>query len=119
MTFSYDATLATNRDYLRSLLNDTEPDAGPYPEKGNFTNELLDKFLVSGGSVNRAYILACRALATAWSNYAKRVSGTSMSVDATGVAEEWRKNARDAVTAPVDGSAPPSRFRVFNGTVNS
>jgi hypothetical protein len=118
MTFSYDATLATNRDYLRSLLGDTEPDAGPYPERGNFTNELLDRFLTNGGSVNRAYILAARLMATVWSNYAKRVTGTSMSVDATQVAEEWRRNAKDAATTPVDGSAPPPRWRVFNGTVN-
>lgn len=117
MTFNYDATLQTNRDKLRSYLDDTTQGEGPYPKGRNFSNEQLDEFL-SGKTVNAAYIIACRLLATAWSNYARRVSGTSMSVDATGVADEWRKNAKDAAMTPVDGSAAPSRFRVFNGTVD-
>lgn len=117
MTFTFDATLSTNRDKLRSYIGDMQPDEGPYPKGLNFSNEQLDEAL-SGRTVNAAYIVLCRMLATAWTSLARRVTGTSLSVDATGIAEEWRKNAREAVTNPIDGSAPPSRFRVFNGTVN-
>lgn len=116
MSFTYDETLDTDRDYLRSLLNDIVEDAGPFPENKNFQDEQLDKYLSrASSSVNRAYILCCQVLAAAWAKYARRVRGTSLEVDAKDAAEEWRKQAADARKSPVDGSAG-STFKVFNAT---
>lgn len=117
MTVTYDETLDTDRDYLRSLLNDIDLDAGPFPENKNFQDEQLDKYLSTGGSVNGAYIICCQTLAGAWAKYARLVRGTSLEVDARNAAEEWRKQAAEARKNPVDGAAG-STWRVFNATTD-
>lgn len=117
MAFTYNDALPTDRDYLRSLLNDVNQARGPFPELKNFSDAELDKYLATAGTVNAAYIICCNRLAAAWSSHAREVWATALKVNAREVAKNWREQAAEARKNPVDGTRAAA-FRVFNATVD-
>lgn len=96
MTFSYDDTIATNRDKVRFWLSDTVEDAGPLPESKNFSDAEIDGLLTEEGSWQRAVAGALERLAIEWFQHPSysadnfNISNSHVGRNYATMAQEWR-----------------------------
>lgn len=69
MTFSYQATHASDIDRVRFYIADTASGNGPLPEDGNFTNEEIQSIIALEGAWQRAVAACFERLASAWRKF--------------------------------------------------
>jgi hypothetical protein len=111
MTFSYTDALSANLDKIRLRIGDTQENAGPRPDKRNFSNEEIVFILADEGSqINGAIAHCFEILASEWTAYALSESADKVSYNARGVAEdyfnlaqEWRDKPGGALDAERSG----------------
>ena len=109
MAFTYLDTLATNRDKVRFRIGDTVEDAGPRPDKRNFSdNEIAFLLSEEDSRVNGAIAHGFEVLASEWSAYALSETEGEASFNASNVAKEYRQQATDWRARP-GGSAESGR----------
>jgi hypothetical protein len=75
MAFTYNDTLATDRDMIRIRVGDTAQNNGPRPDGANFSDEEIAGLLSSEGSANRAIAAIYEILAAQWAGYADTQMG--------------------------------------------
>jgi len=94
MSFSYQDTLATNRDKVRFRVGDTQEDAGPRPDKRNFSDaEIVFVLSEEDSRVNGAIAHTFEILAAEWSAYALSEREGEVAFDAKEVANNYRAEA--------------------------
>jgi len=106
MAFTYDDTLAADRDRVRFALQDTTIDSGPKPDGGNFTNSELGGLVTLEGEWQRAVAAGFEALAAIWTQYADLSEGPHKET-LSQIAGGHRKSA--ALWRARSGSATPAR----------
>lgn len=109
MAFTYLPSLLTSRDQIRLRIGDTVANAGPRPDKRNFADEELAYILADEGDrLNGAIAQAFEILTSEWSAYAINERDDSVQMDATAVANEYRKQA-NAYRSKPGGSSTVNR----------
>jgi len=93
-TFSYDATLAANRDKVRFHLQDTVSGSGPKPGDGNFANTELDALITAEGSWQRAVAAGFETLAAAWRRHPD-FTADGLSLKRGSIADGYAKQAAE------------------------
>lgn len=96
MSFTYSDALTTDRDKIRLRIGDTQQDAGPKPDKRNFSDAEIT-FILSEESnlVNGAIAHIFEILANEWTAYAISEKEGEVSLDAKAVADEFHKRAAE------------------------
>jgi hypothetical protein len=69
MTYTYNSTLADDRDKIRLRIGDTTENNGPRPGGGNFSDEEIAGVLSDEGSVNTTIAALYEILAAQWASY--------------------------------------------------
>jgi hypothetical protein len=70
MTFTYDATLATDLAKIRLRIQDTAASpSGIKPLGGNFTDEEINSIYATEGTIPKTVAAMYEILAVAWANY--------------------------------------------------
>ena len=89
MTWSFDASLSTSKDFVRALLADTSESVND----GALTDESIEKLIEQTGS--NVMLAASMAALIISAHYAKQVnfSVDGLKVDASNKAEAWRKTS--------------------------
>lgn len=109
MAFTYSDALTTDRDKIRLRIGDTQQNAGPRPDKRNFSDAEIAFILSDEGSVvNAAIAHAFEILAAEWTAYAISETEGEASYDAKEVASEFRKQAESWRNKPGGGSETES-----------
>ena len=94
MAFTYLDSLSTNRDKVRLRIGDTKRDAGPRPDKSNFSDKEIAFVLTEeSNQVNGAIAHFFEILSNEWSAYALSEKEHDLSMDAKEVADNFRKQA--------------------------
>ena len=94
MTFTYTPDFTTNRDNIRLRTGDTQTDAGPRPDKRNFSDEEITQILSDEGATVNAAIASCfEILANEWSAWAMSERRGEAQFDAKEVADKFSKQA--------------------------
>lgn len=100
MSFSFDDTLATDRDWIRFWIGDTILDFGPRPNSAarNFSNETITAVLSEEGHRVATVAALFEALKSEWARYNLSEREGETNVDAKGMPEyygrlanEWRE----------------------------
>jgi len=91
MTFTYFDTLSADRDIVRLNISDTKEDAGPRPDKCNFSDAEISYWLTTEGSVAGATARAFKTLVAEWTPYALSEKEADLAFDAKEVADNFRK----------------------------
>lgn len=112
MTFTYVGDLSTNLDKIRFYAGDTQSNAGPRPDKRNFTDEEIAALLtIESSEVNATIASLFETLASEWTSYALSESADKVSYNARNVAEnyfnlsqEWRSKPGGASETERAGS---------------
>jgi hypothetical protein len=97
MSYSFTLPPTGDRDELRTIIGDVTFDDGPAPDRANISDEMLDWFLDSAGTVPGAAALAFDHLAALW--ISRPIFGpgelstvhTNLSDKFAKKADEWRK----------------------------
>ena len=107
MTFTFDASIAEDRDRIRSAIRDIEWESGPLPGDKNFTDEELDDFLDREGHWGRAVAHSLEILASSWRIHPS-FQADSMSISRSHIsrgfsddAKQWRKQYGYSDASPV------------------
>ena len=88
MAFTYDLT--TNRGIVRFNLGDTVENAGPRPDKRNFTDAEIDYLIATETDGNTAATaLGFETLASEWASYALSEREGEVSFDAKKTSEQF------------------------------
>lgn len=93
MAFTYSDTLSTNRDKIRLRVGDTQQNAGPRPDKRNFSDAEITFVLAEESTVNASIAHIFEILANEWAAYAISEREGDVNFDAKEVADEFRKQA--------------------------
>jgi hypothetical protein len=94
MAFTYSDALTTDREKIRLRIGDTQTDAGPRPDKRNFSDAEITFILSEEDSrVNGAIAHAFEILTSEWTAYAISEKEGEVNFDAKSVADEFRKRA--------------------------
>jgi len=105
MSFTYDLTEDVGK--LRLRIGDTVTGSGPRPESGvasNFSDEELQHFIDTEGTLERAIALALETLATEWSVFTNITLGPRKEEYAR-ISEQFAKRADQARKNYGGGSA--------------
>lgn len=104
MAFTYDLT--TDQGKVRFNLGDTVPDAGPRPDKRNFSDEEIDHLLSEEGSVVvAATAFGFEILTSEWRAFALKDKEDESEFDAKGLADGYAKQADDWRAKPGGGTS--------------
>lgn len=98
MAFTYDDTLATDRDKVRFWVQDTCKDSGPRPGDSNFSDAEINGLVTTYGSWQRAVYAALTILANAWRRYPNFRTESGFSLNRTDIANGYQKAAADWAT---------------------
>ena len=93
MTHSYSEALTTSKDKIRFRIGDTVEDAGPRPDKRNFSDEELTFVIAEESTVNASIAHCFEILANEWSAYALMEREGEVTFDAKEVASNYRAQA--------------------------
>lgn len=103
MAFTYDLT--TNRGIVRFNLGDTVQNAGPRPDKRNFTDAEIDYLIATETDGNTAATaLGLEILASEWAAYNLSEREGEVTYDAKGLADFYRKLANEWRNKPDGGT---------------
>ncbi|GIK36563.1 MAG: hypothetical protein BroJett011_03960 [Chloroflexota bacterium] len=95
MAFTYDETLATDRDKVRFRTGDTQQTAGPRPDKRNFSDAEIAAVLDDEDDrVNGAIASIFETLASEWTAWALVDKEGEAQIDAKEVAKGYREQAK-------------------------
>ncbi len=105
MAITYNSS--TNAGKVRLYIGDTIDKAGPRPNDDgvigtNYSDEEIDLFLSSGGSINSAVILGFRTLAGEWTAFAVSEWGALERMDAKEVSDKYLKMVDLYTNNPID-----------------
>lgn len=111
MGITYRDSLTTDRDKIRLRIGDTQQDAGPRPDKRNFSDDEIKFILSEEGSVVTAAVAHCfEILQSEWSSYAllEREGDIQFSAISTSnrfgdLAELWRAKPGGSAEAEASG----------------
>ena len=123
MAFTYVGDLSTNRDNVRTYLQDITADAGPLPADANFSDAQIDGLITAEGSWQRAVAAGFEILAAAWMRYPSheadglRFSGSDIAKGYQEQAKEWRKLYGGSTTST--GTRHPTRIDGYSSDVAS
>ncbi len=94
MAFTYNEDFTTDRDQVRLKTGDTQADAGPRPDKRNFSDaEIVQVLSEESAEVNGAIANIFEILANEWAAWAIQEREGEISMDAKEVAKTFRKQA--------------------------
>ncbi len=93
MTFSYSDALTTDRDKVRLRIGDTQRDAGPRPDKRNFSDEEISFLLTDEGNVVGAIGQAFEVLANEWESFSISERLGEVNYDAKEKAQDYDRRA--------------------------
>jgi len=95
MTFTCIPDFATDRDNIRLRIGDTQFDAGPRPDRRNFSDEEIAQILSDEGATRNAAIAGIfEILTNEWAAYALSEREGEVQFDAKVLADEFRKQAK-------------------------
>lgn len=104
MTFAYDLT--TDRGKVRLNLGDTQENAGPRPDKRNFSDAEIDYLLSAESSVIvAATAFGFEILASEWASFAISEREGEAQYDAKGMADVYSGLANDWRSKPGGGDS--------------
>jgi len=95
MTFTYSEALSADRDKIRLRVGDTQDSAGPRPDKRNFSDQELTFILAEESTVNASIAHCFEILANEWTAYALSEREADLSFDASQVADNFFKRAKE------------------------
>lgn len=96
MTFTaYDPDETTERDQVRGEIGDTVENAGPRPNKTNFSDEVIARILTVEGNVNGAIARCFERLRAEWTPYSLSERRDVEAFDAKGLVDKYEKLADD------------------------
>jgi hypothetical protein len=102
MAFTYDLT--TDRGEVRLNLGDTQENAGPRPDKRNFSDDEIDHFIATETDGNTAATaLGFEILASEWTSYTIAEREGEVSFDAKEVADNYLEIASEWRAKPGGG----------------
>lgn len=94
MSFTYNEALTTDRDKVRFRIGDTQANAGPRPDKRNFSDAEIAFVLSEEGSrVNGAIAHSFEILASEWTAWALRDKEGETEIDAKEVSSYYSELA--------------------------
>lgn len=106
MTFNYSDTLTSDQDKIRFRIGDTQANAGPRPDRRNYSNEEIAFILTEETEVNASIAHCFEILSSEWTSFSLSETGAQASFNAKGVADEysdlaseWRKKPGGASDA--------------------
>lgn len=104
MAFTYDLT--TDRGKVRLNLGDTVTNAGPRPDKRNFTDAEIDHFIdTETDGLTAATAFGFEILASEWMAYSIAEREGEVSFDAKGLADSYMTIAKDWRSKPDGGDS--------------
>ena len=95
MAITYLDALSTDRDKVRLQIGDTQQDAGPRPDKRNFSDAEISFFVSDEGSVNGAIAKAFEILVAEWTPYALSEREADVAYDAKELVDKYRILAKE------------------------
>ncbi len=115
--YTYEDSLTTDKDKVRLYIADKVEDAGPRPEKANYSDDEINAVITAEGNWGRAVAAFFEILAAEWGQYVDMAVGPrreQLSQVANRyhlLSKDWRKRhgtgvgtgARAAFPTPVDG----------------
>lgn len=105
MAFTYDDTLETDRDNIRFRAGDTQQNAGPRPDKRNFSDAEIAAVLSDENTVTATVAALFEILASEWSSFALSEKNDEIWMDAKDTADEYRKRAEEWRAKPGGSSS--------------
>lgn len=93
MTFTYGSDFTVDRDLIRTNVGDTNENAGPRPDKRNFSDEEIAGILTIETYTNAATARLFEILAAEWTPYALRERKDDVEYDAKGLPEQYNELA--------------------------
>lgn len=93
MAFTYLEALTEDRDKVRFRIGDTQEDAGPRPDKRNFSDDEITFLLTDEGNVVGAIGQAFEVLANEWESYSIEEKEGEVSFDAKEKAQDYDRRA--------------------------
>lgn len=105
MAFTFDDTLATDRDYIRFYVGDTVENSGPRPKAGNtnFSDALIAAVLSSEGHRVATVAALFEALSNEWARHKTAEREGEVSVDTKEVADQYASLADEWRSKPNGG----------------
>lgn len=101
MAFTYSDALSYDRDKVRFHIGDTQEDAGPRPDKRNFSdNEIAFALDTEDDRINGTVAYLLEILANEWTAYAIQEREGEVQMDAKEVAANYREQAAFWRTKP-------------------
>jgi len=94
MAFTYDEALTTDRDKVRLRIGDTQVNAGPRPDKRNFSDAEVSFLLSDEGTVSGAIGQSFEILAAEWESYSISEREGEVNYDAKNKAQDYDKRAK-------------------------
>ena len=93
MAFTYAGTYDSDREKVRTNINDTVENAGPLPADANFSDALLAGIITAEGNWQRATAGCFEMLASAWNRYPS-YSTDGLKLDRSDIADGFEKIAK-------------------------
>jgi len=93
MAFTYSDALTTDLSKVRLRIGDTQLNAGPRPDKRNFSDAEIAFILTEEPTVNSSIAHCFEILANEWTSYSLSEREGEVQFDAKEVAENYHKQA--------------------------
>lgn len=117
MSLTYLPDFTLDRDYIRLHIGDTQVDAGPRPDKRNYSDDEIAAVLdAEDDRRNGAVAGMFEILSAEWRSYALRERKDDVEFDAKGVADGYAKEAAKWRDKPGGSSDAEASLAIVNLT---